>query len=343
MLEARVEDRVKRNLEQIQKACQRARELVNHILAFSRRSKRETKPVQISTVVKDGLKMLRASIPTFIQIEQQIASEGGLVNADPTQVHQILMNLCINSAHAIGDNGGVIKVVLVEEEISPKAAGRYPGVRPGPFLRLTVSDNGHGVAPELLERIFDPYFTTKEKDGGSGLGLAMVRGIVKRCGGAVAVESEVGQGTSVHVYLPRVNRLLPAIKIPADKSMPMGNERILFVDDDKDIVDVGKQMLESLGYEVTASANGIEALNLFRTRPHRFDLVITDMTMPKITGKKLAQELIKIRSDIPIIICTGLREKITAEDAKKIGIREFAMKPLMMKDLAKTVRKVLAD
>ena len=343
LLNDRLVSPVRRNLEQIQKACQRARDLVNHILAFRRQSKQEIQPVQISAIVKEGLRMLRASIPASIKISQQIESENGLVNADPTQIHQVLMNLGINAAHAMRDYGGTIKVILAEKKIEPEAAARarYPNIQPGSYLRLTVSDEGHGMAPELLSHIFDPYFTTKEKEGGSGLGLAVVQGLVKRYGGAITVKSEVQKGTTVHIYFPKAEQLEPANEILTDEPMPTGDERILFIDDEQNLVYIGKEMLEYLGYEVTASSSSTEALKLFQSRPDRFDLVITDMTMPQMTGEKLAQELIKIRSDIPIIICTGFSEKVTPENAKLIGIKEFAMKPLLMQDLAQTIRKAL--
>ncbi len=341
LLGDRLDSPAKRNLEQIQKACQRARELVNHILTFRRHSKHEIQPVQISAIVKEGLKMLRASIPASIKISQQIESENGLINADPTQIHQVLMNLGINAAHAMRDYGGTIKVILAEKKIDPEAVARYPEIQPGSYLRLTVGDEGHGMAPELLNHIFDPYFTTKEKDGGSGLGLAVVHGIVKRHDGAITVKSELHKGTTVHIYFPKAKQLEPTNEILTDQSMPTGDERILFIDDEQNLVYIGKEMLEYLGYEVTASTSSAEALELFQSRPDRFDLVITDMTMPQITGEKLAQELIKIRSDIPIIICTGFSEKVTPENAKMIGIKEFAMKPLLMQDLAKTIRKAL--
>lgn len=341
LLGDRLDSATRRNLEQIQKACQRARELVNHILAFRRQSKQEIQPVQISAIVEEGLKMLRASIPASIKISHQIESKNGLVNADPTEIHQVLMNLGINAAHAMGDYGGTIKVILADKQIDSAAATRNPDIQPGSYLRLTVRGEGHGMAPELLNHIFDPYFTTKENEGGSGLGLAVVHGIVKRHGGAITVKSEVQKGTTVHIYFPKAKQLKQTNEIFMDQSMPTGDERILFIDDEQNLVYIGKEMLEYLGYEVTASTSSTEALKLFQSRPDRFDLVITDMTMPQITGEKLARELIKIRNDIPIIICTGFSEKVTAENAKMIGIKEFAMKPLMMQDLAQTIRKAL--
>ncbi len=341
LLGERLEDSTRRNLEQIQKACQRAKELVNHILAFRRQSKQEVQPVQISTIVKEGLKMLRASIPTSIKISHQIESENGLINADPTQIHQVLLNLGINAAHAMRDSGGTITVVLAEKKIAPQDAVRYPDIQPGSYLRLTVSDEGHGMAPELLGHIFDPYFTTKEREGGSGLGLAVVQSIVKHHGGAITIKSQVHEGTTVHIYFPQVEQLGPATERLPERSMPTGDERILFIDDEQHLVYIGKEMLEYLGYEVTASTSSAEALELFQSRPERFDLVITDMAMPQMTGEKLAQKLMKIRRDIPIIICTGFSDRVTPENAKTIGIKEFAMKPLLMQDLAQTIRKAL--
>lgn len=343
LLGDRLDNNTKRNLEQIQKSCQRAKELINHILAFRRQSKQEIHPVQISAIVKEGLKMLRASIPASIKISQQIESENGLINADPTQIHQVLMNLGINAAHAMRDYGGTIKVMLAEKKIDSEEAARYPDIQPGSYLRLTVNDEGHGMTPELLAHIFDPYFTTKEKDGGSGLGLAVVHGIVKRYGGAIRVKSQVLKGTTVHIYFPKAEQREPANKTLTDQSMPTGDERILFIDDEQHLAYIGKEMLEYLGYDVTASTSSAEALELFQSRPERYDLVITDMAMPQITGEKLAQKLIKIRSDIPIIICTGFSDKVTPENVKMIGIKEFAMKPLLMQDLAHTIRKALNE
>jgi len=210
-----------------------------------------------------------------------------------------------------------------------------------PYIKLTVRDTGHGITPEILDRIFDPYFTTKEKGEGTGLGLALVHGIVKSHGGTITVKSELGKGTTFNVFFPRIEEADKGENKVAEKPLPNGQERILFIDDDLALVDIGKQMLENLGYKVITKADSLEALKLFQDQPHEFDLVITDMTMPNMTGEKLAKEFIRIRPDVPIILCTGFSEQITEEDAKKIGIKEFAMKPLVMEDLAKTIRKVL--
>ena len=341
MLDEPEESGLRLYLEKIRQAGQRAKELVNHILAFSRQNKQERKPVCIGTIVKEGLVMLRASLPTIIKIRQRIEAETGMANTNPTQIHQVLMNLCINAAHSLNEAGGVIEVALAGIEIDTPTASRYPALRPGPYLKLTVSDTGSGVAPDVLNYIFDPYFTTKKKGEGTGLGLTVTHEIVKSHGGIITVESKV-KGTSFHVYLPRVEHREAIAETGIKEALPLGSEKILFIDDEQSLVDIGRQMLEYLGYKVTARTSSVEALKLFAAQPDRFDLVITDMTMPNMTGEKLAIELMKIRNDIPIIICTGFSEKITAEYAKTIGIKEFAMKPLLMQDLGKSIRKVLA-
>jgi CheY-like chemotaxis protein/two-component sensor histidine kinase len=309
--------------------------------------------VQIDLIVKEALKLLRSSLPTTIEIRRDIAT-ANMVLGDATQIHQVLMNLCANASHAMNDKGGVLEVRLRNAECGVRSAElreddihsaiRIPQseieVGPGSYVELSVSDTGCGIAPENLDKIFDPYFTTRETGRGTGLGLAVVHGIVRKHGGTITVESEAGKGTTVHVYLP-------AIKGPVAKEtkeiepLPTGNERILFIDDELVLANMGKQMLERLGYEVASRTSSIEALELFRAQPDRFDLVITDMTMPNMTGDKLAKEMIRIRPDIPIILCTGYSERITEDKAIAMGIREFAMKPLVMLDLAKIIRKVL--
>ncbi len=346
MLDVQEGSKAKQSLKQVQKAGNRAKDLVNQILAFSRQSKQELLLVQISPIVKEALKLLRASLPTTIEIRQKIETNLGTVEADSTKVHQVLMNLCTNAAHAMRENGGILEVSLTKVDIDTDASAQHPDIRPGPYLKLTVSDTGHGVAPEMLERIFDPYFTTKEKGEGTGLGLSVVHGIVKDHRGTITVESELGEGTAVHIFLPRMEHAKEAAVETEESRLggtPTGHERILFIDDEQALVDIGKQLLELLGYEVTTRTSSIEALELFQAQPNKFDLVITDMTMPNMTGEKLAKELMIIRRDIPIILCTGFSEQITEKEAKEIGIREFVMKPLVMRDLAKSIRKVLAE
>jgi CheY-like chemotaxis protein len=261
--------------------------------------------------------------------------------ADPTEVHQLLVNLCTNAAHAMEEKGGVLEISLSEVAIDSDAVAAPAGLKPGHYLRLTVSDTGRGIDPTILERIFDPYFTTKEVGKGSGLGLAVVHGIVKRHEGAITVNSEPGVGTSFHVYFPKVDSMAVKEVEELVEPLPGGTERILFVDDEEILVEMGKSVLEWLGYEVTVTTSSVEALELFRTQPDRFDTVITDYTMPHMTGADLAKEMIRLRPAIPIIMCTGFSERISEEKARDIGIRAFAMKPLNMRDLAETVREVL--
>ena len=314
------------DLDQVLKLSSRAETLVQQIIAFSRKQELEQKPLQLKYIIKEILKLIRFTLPTDIEIKQDIAKDVGVVNADPTQMQQVIMNLCINAGHAMQELGGVLEVSLQEA---------------GPNLKLTVKDSGHGMNSELLERIFDPYFTTKEKGVGTGLGLSVVNGIVDSHGGTITVESEPGKGSAFHVYLPLIQEGVIKPEIDIDAPISTGNERILFIDDELALVDIGKQMLEHFGYEVTSRTSSIEALELFRTKPDQFDLVITDMTMPNMTGDKLAKELMKIRSDIPIILCTGFSERVSEEKVKGMGIKDFAMKPVVIQDLAKTVRKVL--
>jgi PAS domain S-box-containing protein len=337
------DNKAKESLKGVLKAGHRAKNLVKQILTFSRNSEQERIPMQISPIVKEAIKLLRSSLPTTIEIRQNIESDTGIMEADPTQIHQILMNLCTNAAHAMREEGGILEVGIRNVEVgSWDSESGHLDMTPGPYLLLTVSDTGEGMTPEVMARIFDPYFTTKEKGVGTGLGLAVVHGIVNIYGGTIRAYSEPGKGTTFHVYLPRIEE---AKEMAEDVSrpgvIPTGQEHVLFIDDELVLVEIGKQMLERLGYEVTIRTSSIEALELFRAKPDQFDLVITDMTMPNMTGDKLSRELMQIRPDIPIIICTGYSELISEEKAKGIGIRAFAMKPLVMADLGKTVRNVL--
>jgi len=334
--------KAKDNLRQSIKATHRARDLVQQILAFSRQSKQERKPLDIRPIIKEVLKLLRASLPSTIEIRQNMEGDLGVIEADPTQIHQVLMNLCTNAAQAMSDDGGVLEVSLTKFDMDRGTLAFYPDLEPGPYLKLRVSDTGHGMPPEILQRIFDPYFTTKEPGKGTGLGLTVVHGIVKSHGGAIGVASEPGKGTSFDVYLPRVDIVIRPVEVERlEPPLLGGRERVLFVDDEKAIVEIGQKMLERLGYEVVGRTSSVEALELFRAKPESFDLVITDLTMPNMTGDKLAQELLNLRPDTPIILCTGFSERITEEKAKSLGIREFIMKPLVMKDLAKVMRRVL--
>ncbi|MGD8227895.1 MAG: PAS domain S-box protein [Desulfobacteraceae bacterium] len=328
------------NLKEVLKAGRRARDLVKQILAFSRQSDQELKPLDISPIIKETLKLLRASLPSTIDIKQHMEANLGTVMTDPTHVNQILMNLCTNAAHAMGENGGTLEVNLERVENGTDVGVRFAGLSPGPYVKLTVSDNGHGMAPEVQERIFDPYFTTKEKGEGTGLGLAMVHGIVKSHGGTITVYSEPETGSTFHVYLP-IKETETDQATGYEETIPTGTERILFVDDEQPIVDIAKQMVEQLGYSVVTRTSSLEALELFRKKPDEFDLVITDMTMPNMTGEELANELMFIRPDIPIILCTGFSRSVTEKKAKAMGIQAFILKPILRQELAETIRRVL--
>ncbi|MGD8290738.1 MAG: ATP-binding protein [Desulfobacterales bacterium] len=327
------------NLKGVLLAGNRAKDLVGQILTFSRQADQELKPVQVDLIVREVLKLLRASFPSTIDIQQNIASKSATL-ANPTQIHQVLMNLCTNAEHAMQGKGGLLAVSLTDISIDSEIEAGQLGIRPGAYLRLEVKDTGDGMAAEVKERIFDPFFTTKETGKGTGMGLSVVHGIVKSHRGAIAVKSEPENGTTFEVFLP-ISRHAAEITTDAGDEFPGGNECILLVDDEKTLVDLGRQMLERLGYSVESKTCSIEALEMFKTRSEEFDLVITDMTMPNLTGDKLAAELMKIRTDIPVILCTGFSEQISEKHAKEMGIKEFILKPLLLNKLAATVRAVL--
>jgi PAS domain S-box-containing protein len=329
----------KYNLNEIYKASQRAKEVVKQILTFSRHSDQERKPLKVGPIVKESIKMLTASLPSTIQIQHYIDPAAGIIKADATEIHQIIMNLCTNAYHAMSETGGRLDVKVENADLSAEMAGRFE-IRAGNYLTITVADTGHGMAPEVLERIFEPYFTTKEKDRGTGMGLAVVHGILKSYGGAVAVASKPAKGTVFTVYIPTGPKEVKS-ETEVSQILPTGNERILFVDDEPSLVEIGKKSLEHLGYKVETRTSSLEALKLFQKSSDNFDLIITDMTMPEMTGDKLASEAMKIRADIPVVICSGHSDEVMVNRATKIGISAFLMKPLVIQDLANTVRDVL--
>ena len=326
------------HLSQVLEAGNRAKDLVSQILTFSRQTEIEPRPIQLVPIVKEALKLLRAAVPTTIDIRQNIAPDTGAVNADPTQIHQVLMNLCTNAEHAMPE-GGVLEVSLASVELDEEFCAGHEGLTPGPHVRLTVGDTGCGMDKKILKRIFDPFFTTKAPGQGTGMGLSVVHGIVKSHGGDIAVYSAPGVGTTFHIYLPVVESIVEAR--PEMEPVQGGTESILFVDDETVAVEIGSEILKRLGYRVTTRTSSIEALELFRTKPGRFDLVVTDQTMPNMTGAELAVELLRIRPDIPIILCTGFSHLINSEKARSLGIRELVMKPVVGTELGQTVRRVL--
>jgi len=328
-------------LSEVLKATYRAKELVKQILAFSRRSEHEKKPVQIGLVVKEAMKMLRASLPSTIEIKTNVPSHA-VVLADPTQIHQVLMNLCTNASHAMRQKGGILDVNLIDVQIEPQAVQPHSDLQPGPCVVLTVRDTGHGINPAILNRIFDPFFTTKEQGAGTGLGLAVVHGIVKSHGGTIEVESSPGVGTCFQVFFPAIEKTPGQEKIDAGP-LPRGSERILVVDDEPALTLVLKKVLERLGYRVECRTNGVEALEVFRTHldSDPFELLVTDMTMPHLTGVDLAEELHRIVPDLPVIVCTGFSEQISEDRARELGIQGFLTKPVVARELAELARKVL--
>ncbi len=324
------------------KAAARARDLVKQILAFSRQSKQEPRPLDMRPIIKEGLKFLRASLPSTIEIRQSIPGDPAMIEADPTQVYQVLMNLCTNAAHAMRGKGGILEVSLGKFDLMTGSSPPSPEMEPGPYLKLNVTDTGEGIPPEALPKIFDPYFTTKKAGEGTGLGLAVVHGIIKGYKGGITVSSEPGKGAGFEVYIPQAaSAQAPFMATPSEPLPLGGQERILFVDDEKAIAEIAQIMVEKLGYEVEVRTSSIEAKEVFQANPHRFDLVITDMTMPNMTGDKLAQELLRIRPRVPIILCTGFSDVITEGKAKAMGVREFVMKPLVMRELATAIRRAL--
>jgi len=328
------------NLQELLIAAHRAGDLVKQILTFSRQADQKLKPLKIQLVVREALKLIRSSLPTTIEINQNISNTCGLIMADATQIHQVAMNLLTNAYHAMEDQGGKLDVTLKELDLDVDDL-KDPAMLAGPYVCLTVEDTGAGIDEYLMDRIFEPYFSTKGKDKGTGLGLAMVHGIVKSFGGNIRVYSEPGKGTAFHVYLPTIQTQAETKEIRIKSPVKGGKERILIVDDEEQIVRMSQQILERLGYHVTVRTSSIETLEAFRAAPDRFDLVITDMTMPNMTGVQLTQKLIEIRSDIPVIICTGFSEKISEHKASTMGIRGYVMKPVIRSELAKKIREVL--
>ena len=328
------------SLEQILTAALRARDLVKQILAFGRYGQEQLrKPVEISSIITEAAKLMRASLPASIAIRQNLHE--GVAMADATQIHQVLINLCTNAAHAMEDRG-ILEIDLSPVDLTENdlAASNIVDLKPGPFLRLNVSDNGCGIDAATLERIFDPYFTTKGVGKGSGLGLSVVHGIVKRHEGAITVKSRPNEGTTFTVFLPRLD--LKSLKPNAiSEDLPTGSERIMLIDDETVVIEIGAKMLGRLGYSVVPKLDCLDALNTFRSEPNGFDLIITDYTMPNMTGIDLAKEILRIRPGMPIILCTGFSAQANEETAREAGIAGFTLKPLNVKQLGELVRKVL--
>jgi len=308
---------------QILKAGRRARDLVRQILTFSREQEQEKKPIRIQPIVNEALKLLRASLPSGVELHKRIDNSCGPVMGDSTQIYQVIVNLCTNAYQAMEDQKGRIEVIVDEIMITDDDKARFMELEPGPFVCVSVSDNGPGIEPAAMERIFEPYFTTKQMKSGTGLGLSVVHGIVEGHAGAIRVSSEPGQGTKFSVYLPRFSDNKSATAIPAGKSVPGGSESILLVDDDKTIVHVIQKILEKLGYQVTGFTDSRDALAHFKRHPDTYDLVISDMTMPHLSGLKFAKAIMSVTPDMPIVICSGASEQLTRIKAAQAGIRHI--------------------
>jgi PAS domain S-box-containing protein len=326
------------HLIQVLQAGDRARQLVSQILAFSRHTEHEQMPVQVSMVIKEVMQLLRASLPSTLTIHQRITAKNEMVMGDPTQVHQVLLNLCTNAAHAMRGGEGTLDVSLTAEQAAPVATDEQSGAQQN--LRLTVSDTGHGIEPELIERIFEPYFTTKEQGEGTGLGLAVVHGIVKSHGGEIIVDSKVGEGTTFHVLLPVISGEVEE-PVGSESSPLPGKEQILLVDDEEVLVKMFRKWLKKLGYEVTATTSSVDALRRFKADSRRFDLVITDQTMPGMTGIELIHSLLRIRPDLPVILCTGFSEAVSPDTVDQLGNVKYLSKPISIRSLANEVRALL--
>jgi PAS domain S-box-containing protein len=324
-------------LKEIRSATLRAKDVVQELLRFSRKSTEQKKPLEVCRLVKESMKTLRATIPSSVDFSLDIPERLHYIHADPTQIHQILMNLVSNAADAM-EGGGILGVTL--ENVALEKGDSKANLEPGRYIKLSVKDTGAGIETEDLNRIFDPYFTTKDIGKGTGMGLAVIYGIVQRHDGGIRVDTEIGKGTTFELYFPVIDAK-PEHLEKSVRDISGGKESILFVDDEESMVNLNRQRLERLGYDVTGMTNPVDALDLFRQDPEAFDLIITDMTMPKMTGDKLVREIFEIRPDVPIILCTGYSEKISKENAQEIGIRKYIEKPIEKETLARSVREVL--
>ncbi|MCF8085133.1 MAG: response regulator [Deltaproteobacteria bacterium] len=333
---------LQRHVKQIYQSSERARDLVKQILTFARKQEASRAPIKASLMVKEVAKFLRSTLPSTISIQYDIQTEHDLVLGDPTELNQLIVNLSTNAAHAMEERGGSLVIQVGKETLDAEAAEYVPDLEPGSYVVLRVKDTGHGIAPEIMDKIFEPYFTTKETGKGTGIGLAVAHGIVKSYKGHITIDSEPGEGTCFTVYFPQVpGDSRTTLSKKARLQLPTGNERILFVDDEDATVGAVRPMLEALGYSVTAKQSSVKALAAFTEDPQAFDLIITDQTMPEMTGKELVREMLTIRPDLPIILCTGYSQQIDEKEAKAMGIRGFVTKPIVMREMAQTIREVL--
>ena len=344
MLELPPESTIYRRLEQILTAAQRARQLVNLILTLSRRKEQPFQVLAVQPIAREVLKLLRAGLPANIEIQMDLEPGCGQVMGDPIQIHQILMNLCTNAYHAMQDKGGLLEVTVREVNLDTGGLPVRSGLRAGRYLCLTVSDTGCGMDQEVMARIFEPYFTTREKEKGTGLGLSVTHGIVRKHDGFITVNSELGRGTVFKVYLPICPQQAGRARQGSVRPLLKGDsEHILLVDDDENIVSMNRGMLEGLGYRVSPCTGSTEALAAFLRAPDSFDLIVTDQDMPGLSGAELAAKILAVTPAVPIILCSGFSEQFSQEKAKEIGIRVYLEKPVSIYTLAESVRQVLGD
>ena len=341
MFDVEAGDRVAVRVEHILKGAYRARELVDQILTFSRYGEQEKSVLRLTTIVKEGLKFLRASIPSTIRIEETIDCPNDVVVANATQMHQVLMNLCTNASYAMQESGGILTVALSEVMVGIDQLQGLSGLLPGPHVQLSISDTGPGIDPGVIERIFDPFFTTKKTGDGTGMGLAVVHGIVKSFNGVVTVTSSLGEGTAFHVLLPTGITESSEEKEEARGIVPWGRGKILFVDDEEELVSFSSEILGHLGYDVVPETSSIRARRLFMEDPAGFDLVITDQTMPEMTGYDLALEIMAVRPELPVVLCTGFSSPRLEEEARVAGIRSYMKKPIGARQLADLVNRMM--
>ena len=327
-------------LQEIIKASLRAKELANQILTFSRQAEPDGKPIRITPIVKEVLSLQRASLPKSIEMERTIKTTRDVVTADPTQIHQVMMNLCANASHAMRDTGGTLEVVMTDFMLNSPSTSEFPNLEPGRYLRISVKDTGTGMDPTVAERIFEPFFTTKDRGEGTGMGLAVVHGIVTSLNGTTTVDTRMGHGSVFHVILP-VLETAAEPTAAGTLPVPSGTECILFVDDEPEIVKMESQMLSALGYRIVAANSAVEALKVFQENLDRFDIVITDQVMPEMSGTDLTRHILELRPNMPIILCTGFSEGLSRQHAESLGITEVIMKPVAKRDLAKTIRRSL--
>ncbi len=332
MRNANADEVVLEYLDGILRAAKRAKSLVEQILTFSRASEQKESLLYIQPIVKEALKLMRVTIPSTITIVEDIEEKCGIVSVDPVQIHQILMNLCTNSAHAMAGNHGTLSVKLERDRVDSSGKG---------WLKLTVADTGCGIPAETLDRIFEPYFTTKEKSRGTGMGLALVHGIISRMGGRIEVQSKVGRGTTFEIYLPVSSKRIGIDQVVNTVDLVKGQGNILLVDDEAQVVQVTGELLTSIGYTVTGCTSPFEALKLFSGTPEKFDLLLTDLTMPELTGVELCRAIKEVRSELPVVLFTGYSDQLSREDVQQAGIDKYCMKPVSLRELSKIIHHCL--